>query len=111
VAHTCNLSYSGGRDQEDHSSKPATGKQFLRPYLKNTQHKTGLADASSSSLPSKREALSSNRSTTKKIKRERENEMLPQARACGLTQNARETTPVPLCWGCQLPTHGTQLWS
>jgi hypothetical protein len=23
VAHTCNPSYSGGRDQEDHSSKPA----------------------------------------------------------------------------------------
>jgi hypothetical protein len=23
VAHTCNLSYSGGKDQEDHSSKPA----------------------------------------------------------------------------------------
>jgi hypothetical protein len=23
VAHACNPSYSGGRDQEDHSSKPA----------------------------------------------------------------------------------------
>jgi hypothetical protein len=23
VAHTCNPSYSGGRDQEDHSLKPA----------------------------------------------------------------------------------------
>jgi hypothetical protein len=23
VVHTCNPSYSGGRDQEDHSSKPA----------------------------------------------------------------------------------------
>jgi hypothetical protein len=23
VAHTCNASYSGGRDQEDHGSKPA----------------------------------------------------------------------------------------
>jgi hypothetical protein len=23
VAHTCNLSYSGSRDQEDHGSKPA----------------------------------------------------------------------------------------
>jgi hypothetical protein len=29
VARTCNLSYSVGRDQEDHSSKPAPG------YLKN----------------------------------------------------------------------------
>jgi hypothetical protein len=26
VAHSCNPSYSGGRDQEDHSSKPALGK-------------------------------------------------------------------------------------
>jgi hypothetical protein len=26
VVHTCNLSYSGGRDQEDLSSKPALGK-------------------------------------------------------------------------------------
>jgi hypothetical protein len=26
VAHTCNPSYSGGRDQEDHGSKPAQAK-------------------------------------------------------------------------------------
>jgi hypothetical protein len=26
VAHACNPSYSGGRDQEDHGSKPAPGK-------------------------------------------------------------------------------------
>jgi hypothetical protein len=30
VAHTCNPSYSGGRDQEDHGSKPAQAK---RPSL------------------------------------------------------------------------------
>jgi hypothetical protein len=30
VVHACNHSYSGGRDQEDRSSKPA---QFERPYL------------------------------------------------------------------------------
>jgi hypothetical protein len=28
MAHTCNPSNSGGRDQEYHSSKPASGKQF-----------------------------------------------------------------------------------
>jgi hypothetical protein len=27
VAHACNPSYSGGRDQEDHSSKPANSLQ------------------------------------------------------------------------------------
>jgi hypothetical protein len=32
VAHTCNPSYSGSRDQKDCSSKPA---QANRPYLKN----------------------------------------------------------------------------
>jgi hypothetical protein len=32
VAHACNPSYSGGRDQEDYGSKPGPGKQFARPY-------------------------------------------------------------------------------
>jgi hypothetical protein len=38
MAQAYNPSYSGGRVQEDHSSKPALGKivpEFLRPYLKN----------------------------------------------------------------------------
>jgi hypothetical protein len=35
VAHACNPSYSGDRDQEDQGSKPA---QANRPYLENTQH-------------------------------------------------------------------------
>jgi hypothetical protein len=53
VAHACNPSYSGGRDQEDHGSKlaPANcssgrswfkagpGKLFVRPYLENTHDK------------------------------------------------------------------------
>jgi hypothetical protein len=30
----CNPSYSKGRDQEDHQSKPALDKEFPRPYLK-----------------------------------------------------------------------------
>jgi hypothetical protein len=40
VAHACNPSYSGGRDQEDVGLKPL-GKQFImRPYLKKkTLHK------------------------------------------------------------------------
>jgi hypothetical protein len=40
VAHDYNPSYSGGRDQEDHSLKPVPGKEFLRPYLeKNLSQK------------------------------------------------------------------------
>jgi hypothetical protein len=37
VAHSCNPSYSGGRDQEDHSSKPAWANS-LRSYRENTHH-------------------------------------------------------------------------
>jgi hypothetical protein len=44
VAHACNPSYSGDKDQEDHSSKPAQGKKFLRPYLKKIHHTKGLVE-------------------------------------------------------------------
>jgi hypothetical protein len=44
VAHTCNPSYSGGRDQEDHGLKPAPEKELVSPYLENIQHKKGLAE-------------------------------------------------------------------
>jgi hypothetical protein len=33
VAHACNPSYSGSRDQEDQGSRPALANS-LRPYLK-----------------------------------------------------------------------------
>jgi hypothetical protein len=39
VAHTCNPSYSGGRDQEDRSWKPAWANISVRPYIKKTLHK------------------------------------------------------------------------
>jgi hypothetical protein len=52
VAHACNSSYSGGRDQEDHSSKPAWAKK------KKKQE------------PSNREALSSNPNTTSSPEKE-----------------------------------------
>jgi hypothetical protein len=44
MAHTYNPSYSEGRDQEDHGSKPVLGKQFSRPYLKKVHHKKGLLE-------------------------------------------------------------------
>jgi hypothetical protein len=34
VAHPCNPSYSGIKDQEDQGSKPDLGKFFDIPYLK-----------------------------------------------------------------------------
>jgi hypothetical protein len=41
TAHTCNPSFSGGRDQEDRSLKPA---QANSSYLKKNHHKKGLVE-------------------------------------------------------------------
>jgi hypothetical protein len=41
VAHACNPSYSGGRDQEDRGSKPAQ-ENSSRDYLETTLHKKGI---------------------------------------------------------------------
>jgi hypothetical protein len=44
-APACNPSYSGSRDQEDHSLKPAQSKWFTRPYLKKPiTKKIGLVE-------------------------------------------------------------------
>jgi hypothetical protein len=39
VAHTCNPSYSGGRDQENRSLKPVQAKSSQDPILKNPSQK------------------------------------------------------------------------
>jgi hypothetical protein len=44
VAHSCNPSYSGGRDQEDLSSRPAWANCSQDPISKNTQPKKGLVE-------------------------------------------------------------------
>jgi hypothetical protein len=44
VAHACNPSYLGGRDQEDCGLKPAQANISMRPYLKKTHHKKGLVE-------------------------------------------------------------------
>jgi hypothetical protein len=44
VAHNCNPSYSGGRDQKDHSLKPAW-ENSLRPHLEKTLHKNRAGGA------------------------------------------------------------------
>jgi hypothetical protein len=33
LAHICKPSYLGGRDQEDHGSRPTLVKKFTRPHL------------------------------------------------------------------------------
>jgi hypothetical protein len=49
----------GGREQEDCTSKPALGKEFIRPYLKKypTQKRAGGVPQTVEHLPSKCEAL------------------------------------------------------
>jgi hypothetical protein len=44
VAHACNPSYSGGRDQEDGSSKPAWENSSLDSVSKNPSQKIGLVE-------------------------------------------------------------------
>jgi hypothetical protein len=39
VAYACNPSYSGGRDQEDHGSKPVQANSWQAPTLKNPSQK------------------------------------------------------------------------
>jgi hypothetical protein len=43
MAHACNPSYSGDRNQEDFCSKPAPGNGSKDP-IKNTQHKKELVE-------------------------------------------------------------------
>jgi hypothetical protein len=69
VAHACNPSYSGGRDQGDHRLKPALVNSSRDPISKKPITKKGWWSGSSDSLPSKCEAQSSNHSATKKKKK------------------------------------------
>jgi hypothetical protein len=46
VAHTCNLSYSGGRDQEDHGLKAARANSSRDPILKKLIKKKGCLNDS-----------------------------------------------------------------
>jgi hypothetical protein len=62
VAHACNPSFSGGRDQEDRSLKPAQVNISMRPYLEKPFTKIGLVEWL------KVKALSSSSSTSKKKK-------------------------------------------
>jgi hypothetical protein len=44
VAHAYNLSYPGGRDQEDHDLKPAQANSSMSPYLEKSFTKIGLVE-------------------------------------------------------------------
>jgi hypothetical protein len=65
VAHTCNPSYSGGRDQIGSQFEASRANSSARPYLEKTLHKKGLVEWL------KVHALSSSLSTTKKKERKK----------------------------------------
>jgi hypothetical protein len=68
VAHSCNPSYSGSRDQEDHGSKPALG-QIVQETLSlkyPTQNRAGKEVQVEKYLFRVHEALNSNPRTEKK---------------------------------------------
>jgi hypothetical protein len=44
VAHTCNPSYSGGRDQEDGGSNPAWANSLQDPISEKKKSQKGLAE-------------------------------------------------------------------
>jgi hypothetical protein len=51
VAHTYNTSYSGRRDQEDHSSKPTRGNSLRDAILKKNHHKNKAGGVAQGVLP------------------------------------------------------------
>jgi hypothetical protein len=73
VAHTCNPSYSGGRDKEDWGLKPVWANSLQDPISKIPNIRVGRVSQVVQHLPSKCEALSSKPSTAK---RERERERI-----------------------------------
>jgi hypothetical protein len=68
VAHACNPSHSGGRDQEDRSLKLAQANSSVRPYLEKPFTKIGLLKWL------KVKALSSSTSTAKQNKQKKKEE-------------------------------------
>jgi hypothetical protein len=51
AAQACNLSYLGGRDQEDHGSKPVLANSLRGPILKITNTKKGWWSSSRGIVP------------------------------------------------------------
>jgi hypothetical protein len=70
VAHACNPSYSGSRDQEDHVLKPAWESSSQDPILKKPITKKKRVQLVGY-LPSNCETQSSNHSITKKKKKKK----------------------------------------
>jgi hypothetical protein len=78
VAHACNPSYSGGRDQEDYSLRPVWAKKKKKrereretvSKIPNTQKKSWWSGSSCRALLSNCEGLGSNPSTVKNKKEE-----------------------------------------
>jgi hypothetical protein len=54
VAHTCNPSYSGDRDQEDHGSKPYWANSLQDPISKNPSQNNRAGGVAQAPVPEKK---------------------------------------------------------
>jgi hypothetical protein len=66
VAHTCNTVYSGGKDQENHSVKPAPVNSSQDPFFKITKTVKGWWSHSGSRVSAKQAWSPEFKTTTKK---------------------------------------------
>jgi hypothetical protein len=71
VAHTCNLSYRGGRDQENHGSKPAWANSSVSPYLEKPFIKSRAGGVTQGEGPELKHQYCKKRKKKKKKKRKR----------------------------------------
>jgi hypothetical protein len=95
VAHVCNPSYSGGRDQEDRGSRPAQANSLQDPISKiPNKTRAGRVAQVRKRLPSMHEALSSNLIPPKRKKKKKDER--PGDLASKMTQE------VCLPWICGL---------
>jgi hypothetical protein len=67
VAHTCNPSYSGGRDQEDHRLKLVQANSSQDPMSKIQKRADGMAQVVEH-LPTKCKASTTKKKKKKKLK-------------------------------------------
>jgi hypothetical protein len=106
VAHVCNPSYLRGREQEDHSSKPARANSSRDPILKNPTRKRADEVAQGIGPEFKPQYH-------KKKKRERESVHGFMAAAAMSTSDVRHSEVckgLRLCFPCSSPLGDQEPW-
>jgi hypothetical protein len=90
VAQACNRSYSGGRDQEDHSSKPAWANSSQDPILKKFFTRKVCGSGSRCrpwvQVPVQKKERERERERVKEVLRDRRYEILVLVLGCGSSE-------------------------